>query len=188
VRIRYIILSICMLTFFSCTPTKVKIYQKAPPDSRATVRPFTGKTYNETVSQWKSYQDLAKWMEQDFTFDAERYKKFDGTLPVPRTPEETFQLKSGIYIDAAEFSKITLNRINPSYKAQTAVILVRPNVFNHYVCAFRKDGRLFVLDYGTPYKEITGVHGPYNSLDEYKRFYEKHHPEKRRVEGIEFLQ
>jgi len=101
-----------------------------------------------------------------------------GTLPIPRTPEETFQLKSGIYIDVVEFSKKTLNQINPLHKAQTAVILVRPNVFNHYVCAFKKDGKLFVLDYGTPYKEITGVHGPYDSLDEYKRFYEKHHPEK----------
>jgi hypothetical protein len=86
------------------------------------------------------------------------------------------------------FLKETLNRINPSYKAQTVVILVRPNVFNHYVCAFKKDGKLFILDYGTPYKEITGVHGPYNSLDEYKRFYEKHHPEKRPVEGIGYLQ
>jgi hypothetical protein len=126
-------------------------------------------------------------MEKDFSLDAERYKRFEGTLPIPRTPEETFQLKSGIYIDAVEFSKKTLNQINPSYKAQTAVIFIRPNVFNHYVCAFKKDGKLFILDYGTPYKEITGVHGPYNSLDEYKRFYEKHHPEKRYVEGIGYL-
>ncbi len=107
---------------------------------------------------------------------------------IPRTPEETFQRKSGIYIDAVEFSKKTLNQINPSYKAQTVIILVRPNVFNHYVCAFRKDGKLFVLDYGTPYKEITGIHGPYNSLDDYKKFYEEHYPEKRRVEGIGVFQ
>jgi len=178
-----------ILTLLGCAPTKVKIYsketrtEKAPPG-----RPSPGKTYTEATSQWKSHQDLVKWMERDFSLDVERYKRFEGTLPIPRTPEETFQLKSGIYIDAVEFSKKTLNQINPSYKAQTAVILVRPNVFNHYVCAFKKDGKLFVLDYGTPYKEITGVHGPYNSLDEYKRFYEKHHPEKRRVEGIGFLQ
>jgi hypothetical protein len=203
-RMGYIILSICILALLACAPTKVRIYpketqrektspakpspEKTPPEGVDMVRPFVGKTYAETISEWKSHQDLVKWMERDFSLDVERYKRFKGTLPIPRTPEETFQLKSGIYIDAVEFSKKTLNQINPSYKAQTAVILVRPNVFNHYVCAFKKDGKLFILDYGTPHKEITGVHGPYNSLDEYKRFYEKHHPEKRRVEGIGFLQ
>jgi hypothetical protein len=186
-----------------CTPARVKIYpretqtektapakpslEKTSPEKIATVSPSPGKPYAETISEWKSYQDLVKWMEKDFSFEAERYKKFEGTLPTPRTPEETFQLKSGIYIDAAEFSKRTLNQINPSYQAQTVVIVVRPSVFNHYVCSFKKEGKLFIMDYGTPYKEITGVHGPYDSLDEYKKFYEKHHPEKRQVEGIGFL-
>jgi len=178
-----------ILTILGCAPTKVKIYPKETQTEKTSPgKPIPRKTYAETISQWESHQDLVKWMERDFSFDVERYKRFEGTLPVPRTSEETFQLKSGIYIDAVEFSKKTLNQINPSYKAQTVVILVRPNVFNHYVCAFKTDGKLFVLDYGTPYKEITGVHGPYNSLDEYKRFYERHHPEKRHVEGIGYLQ
>ncbi len=200
-----------VLPHLACAPSKVQVYSRetspekttsqktlpeitvqektAPPKTTLdpTIRSFSGKTHAETIPDWKSYQDLVRWMEKDFTFDAERYKKFQGTLPVPRTPEETFQLRSGIYIDAVEFSKKTLNQINPSYKSQTAIIIVRPNVFNHYVCVFKKDGKLFVLDYGTPYREITGVHGPYNSLDEYKRFYEKHHPEKRKVEGIRYL-
>lgn len=196
-------IAISVLLFYilapvACAPTKVKIYpketgtakpflEKRPPERVGTARPFAGKTYAETISEWKSYQDLVNWMEKDFSFDPERYKKFKGTLPVPRTPEETFQLKSGIYIDAVEFSKKTLNQINPSYQAQAAIIVVRPSVFNHYVCAFRNDGKLFVLDYGTPYKELTGVHGPYNSLEEYKRFYEKHHPIKREIEGITYL-
>ena len=199
----YIILSICILALLACAPTKVRIYpretqtektspgkpssEKTPPETVATVRPFPGKNYAETVSEWKSYQGLVKWMERDFSFDAERYKKFEGTLPTPRTPEETFQLKSGIYIDAAEFSKRTLNQINPSYKAQTVVIVVRPNVFNHYVCSFKKDGKLFIMDYGTPYKEVTGVHGVYGSLEEYKEFYEKRHPMKGEIEAITYL-
>jgi hypothetical protein len=126
-------------------------------------------------------------MEKDFTFDAERYKKFEGTLPVPRTPGDTLQLKSGIYIDAAMFLKESLNRINSSYKAQVVVLIIRPYGFNHYVCSFKKDGKLFIMDYGTPYREVTGVHGPYNSLEEYKIFYRKHHPVKREVEGIVYL-
>ena len=197
------VLLFCILAPLACAPTKVKIYpketrpektsptkpspEKTPPERVDTGRLFSGKTYAETISEWKSYQDLVRWIERDFSFDAERYKKFEGTLPVPRTPEETFQLKSGIYIDAVEFSKKTLNQINPSYKAQTAIIAVRPNVFNHYVCVFKKDGKLFVLDYGTPYKEITGVHGPYNSLEEYKKFYEKHHPMKGKIEAVTYL-
>ncbi len=193
------VILIYILAPVACAPTKVKIYpkeartakpspEKTPPGRVDTGRPFAGKTYAETISEWKSYQDLVNWMERDFSFDVERYKQFEGTLPAPRTPEETFQLKSGVYIDAVEFSKKTLNRINPSYKAQAAIIIVRPSVFNHYVCAFRNDGKLFILDYGTPYKEITGVHGPFNSLDEYKRFYEKQNPGKRPVEGIRYLQ
>jgi hypothetical protein len=108
-------------------------------------------------------------------------------LPIPRTPEKTFQLKSGIYIDAAMFSKETLNRINPSYKAQIVVLIIRPYGFNHYVCSIRKDGKLFIMDYGTPFKEVTGIHGPYSSLDEYKNFYEKHHPMKGEIEAITYL-
>ena len=191
------------LVALSCAPAKVRIYpreaqtekvspakpppEKIPPEGVVTVRPSPAKTYAATISEWETYQDLVTWMEKDFSFDVERYKKFEGTLPTPRTPEETFELKSGVYIDAAEYSKRTLNLINPSYKAQTVVIVVRPSVFNHYVCSFKKDGKLYVMDYGTPYKEITGIHGPYDSLDEYKKFYENHHPEKRQVEGIGYL-
>ena len=175
------------------SPEKTTSVKTEPPSERPltekipTVKPAPEKTYDETVSEWKSYQDLVKWMENDFSFDKERYEKFERTLPVPRTPEKTFQLKSGIYIDAAMFLKETLNRINPSYKAQIVILIIRPYGFNHYVCSFRKDGKLFIMDYGTPYREITGVHGPYSSLEEYKKFYEKHHPMKGEIEAITYL-
>jgi hypothetical protein len=174
-------------------PTSVKTDIVKPPSERSptekipTVKPAPEKTYDETVFEWKSYQDLMKWMERDFSFDVERYKRFEGTLPIPRTPKETFQLKSGIYIDAAMFLKENLNRINPSYKAQIVILIIRPYGFNHYVCSFRMDGKLFIMDYGTPYKEVTGIHGPYSSLEEYKIFYEKHHPMKGEIEAITYL-
>ena len=186
-------LTISVLLFYilaplACAPTKVKIYPKETQTEKTSPgRPFPGKTYTEAVLQWTSYQDLVKWMERDFSFDVERYKRFEGTLPVPRTPEETFQLRSGIYLDAAMFLKETLNRINPSYKAQIVILITRPSGFNHYACSFRKDGEIFIMDYGTPYKEFTGVHGPYSSLEEYKTFYEKHHPMKREIEAITYL-
>lgn len=169
----------------------------APPGAPSSERPSAGKiptaqpplqkTYDETVSEWKSDEDLVRWMENDFSFDKGRYEKFKGTLPVPRTPEETFQLKSGIYIDAAMFSKETLNRIDPSYQAQIVILIMRRYGFNHYACSFRKDGKLFMMDYGTPYKEVTGLHGPYGSLEEYKKFYEKHRPMKGEIEAITYL-
>ena len=144
------------------------------------------RSYDETVSGWKTYKDLERWMAKDFSLDTERFKRFEGTLPPPRTPEETFKLKSGIYIDAAIFAKATLNRIDPSYQAKIVVLLIA-GVANHYVCSFKKEGKLFVMDYGTPYQSIVGVHGPFNSLEEYKAFFEKNHPTIKRVQTITYL-
>ena len=177
------VLLILILHLFNCAPVRVKTFSKEPSPDKTSLM----KSYKAKVSEWKSYEDLVKWMEKDFSFDMERYKKFEGTLPIPRTPEETLQLKSGIYIDAAEFSKKTLNQINPYYQAQIVVILVRPNIFNHYVCSFKEAGKLFIMDYGSPYSATTGFHGPYHALEEYKIFYENHHPEKRLVEWIGYL-
>jgi hypothetical protein len=176
IRVGYITLSIFIYILFGCTHTQV-----------AKWIPFLGKTYTETVSGWKSYKDVVQWMEKDFSFDEERYKKYEGTLPPPRTSEETFKLKSGIYIDAASFLKETLNRINPSYNARMVVLVFRPSRFNHYVCSFKTEGKLFIMDYGTPYREVTGIHGPYRSLEEYKKFYEKNYPVRRNVEAIVYL-
>ncbi|MGZ3494143.1 MAG: transglutaminase-like domain-containing protein [Thermodesulfobacteriota bacterium] len=144
------------------------------------------RSYHETVSRWKTHKDLEKWMAKDFSLDTERFRRFEGTLPPPRTPEETFKLKSGIYIDAAIFAKAALDRIDPSYQAKIVVLLI-PGGANHYVCSFKKEGKLFIMDYGTPYPSIVGVHGPFDSLEEYKRFFEKNHPTIKRVDAITYL-
>ncbi|MFB3885834.1 MAG: transglutaminase-like domain-containing protein [Thermodesulfobacteriota bacterium] len=175
-RIRYITLCLLILLFSGCASSRV-----------GTWIPFARKTYSDTVSGWKSYRDVVKWMEGRFSFDEERYKKYEGTLPPPRTPEETFRLRSGIYMDVAFFLKETLHRVDPSYQSRVVVIVASSSRFNHYVCSFKAEGKLFILDYGTPYKEMTGVHGPYRSLEEYRQFYEKHHPVKRKIEAITFL-
>jgi len=187
-KFKFITLAICILALFACTPSQVKISpRETQPEKTVFTKPSSGKSYSETISEWKSYQDLVKWVEKDFSFDAERYKRYEGTLPPPRTSEETFQLKSGIYLDVAFFIKETLNRINPLYHAQIVVLIIRPYGFNHYVCSTKIGGKLFIMDYGTPYREVTGVHGPYHSLEEYKKFYEKYHPIKRKVEAIVYL-
>jgi len=144
------------------------------------------RSYDERVSRWKSYKDIERWLEKDFSFDTERFKRFEGTLPPPRTPEETFELKSGIYIDAVVFARESLNRIDPSYQAKIVVLLIGGGT-NHYVCSFKEEGKLFIMDYGTPYKMMVGVHGPFNSLREYKIFFEKNHPVIKNVQDITCL-
>lgn len=204
-RFRSIILVSCVLSLFACAKSQVRIYPEKPPQAEPLAEapptlppkpfpkePLPGKplpraTYDETVSKWQSYQDLVRWMEKDFSFNAARFQKFAGTLPPPQTVEETFKLQSGIYIDAAFFIKGTLNRINPSYEAKSVVILIRPYGNNHYACSFKMAGKLYIMDYGTPYKTVTGLHGPYDSLEEYKQFYEKNLPTKARIEAITYL-
>ncbi|HMK52508.1 MAG TPA: transglutaminase-like domain-containing protein [Thermodesulfobacteriota bacterium] len=177
------IIPICLLFTLSCEKTVIR----TPAERAYSEKIASEKSYTEKVSKWKSYEKLVKWMEKDFSVDMERFKKFEGTLPVPRAPYETFQRKSGIYIDAAIFAEETLNRINPSYKARVVVLVTRPSGLNHYVCSFKKEGKIFIMDYGTPYKEVTGLRGPYASLEGYKKFYEENHPLKIHVEAITYL-
>ena len=152
------------------------------------------KTYEETVSQWKSYEDVAMWMKQSFSYDNEKLEKHgqkrkEGGLPV-NTPQETFELKLGICQDAARFVKEALNHIDPSYEAEVVFIRRRPDFpWNHYVCSFKKDGKLYIMDYGLPssrYRILMGVHGPYNSLEEYKKFFEENDPDRSKVRSITF--
>ena len=144
-------------------------------------------TYSETVSGWNSYKEFVRWIDKDFSLDLDRFKRYEGKFPPSRTPEETFRLRSGIYVDVAVLARETLNRINPLYKARIVVIIMRPYGYNHYVCSFGDGGKIWILDYGTPYKEVTGLHGPYNSLQEYRVFYEKNHPLKRKIEAVTYL-
>jgi hypothetical protein len=204
-RSRNLILVSCIILLFACAKTQVRIYPEKPSQAEPLTEasptptpkpspeePSPGRippagAYDETVSKWKSYQDLVRWMEKDFSLDAGRFEKSAGRLPPPQTAEETFNLRSGIHIDAAFFIEGTLNRINPSYEAKIVVILIRPYGNNHYACSFKLDGKLYIMDYGTPYKTVTGLHGPYDSLEEYKQFYEKNLPTKPRIEAITYL-
>jgi hypothetical protein len=169
VKFRFLVLPIFIVVLFACAfvPTK---------------------TYEETVFEWKSYKDLAKWMNWHFTYDMRRR---EAGFPIPvRTPEETFELKSGVCFDAARFAKETLNRIDPSYEAEIVYIhriwyIQRENNF-HFVCSFKKDGKLYIIDYGTTDRSLIGVHGPYNSLEEYKKFIEWNGPPGLKVLSVTF--
>jgi hypothetical protein len=151
------------------------------------------KTYEETVSQWKSYKDVDKWMRSHFSYDLKRRKESAGkpAMPTPQSPEETFKRKSGVCFDMAYFLKDVLNRIDPSYEAKVVRVEVSPfPTFKHdYVCSFNKEGKLFIMmQYGVRlsiFSNMVGVHGPFNSLDEFKNYYEGIHP--RVKEGLKVV-
>ncbi len=142
------------------------------------------KTYEETVSEWKSYKDVARWMSLHFSYDTERLRVVEDKIPNRRSPEETFRLKSGVCYDAAFFAKDTLNRINPSYEAKVVFVETRPYAINHFVCSFKNEGKIYIMDYGRTDRSMVGVHGPFNSLDEYKKFYERYHLKGNHVQDI----
>jgi hypothetical protein len=136
----------------------------------------TEKAYREATSQWKSYEDVAKWMSNNFRYDFKRLEATTWRGPSvvpPRSAGETFKIKSGVCYDAAVFARDTLNRINPSYKAKVLFLECRPGYPNHYVCVFHMNGKFYVIDYGHVVSNVMGVHGPYDSIKEYVEFYEK---------------
>ncbi|HUT70163.1 MAG TPA: transglutaminase-like domain-containing protein [Desulfatiglandales bacterium] len=163
VKLRFLVLPIFIVILFACAT-------------------FPQKTYEETVAQWNSYKVADKWMQYNFRYDFKRVKPSE--RPGPRTPEETFKLKSGVCFDSAHFLKDVLNRIDPSYEAKVVIVKVSPfPTFVHdVVCSFKKEGKLFIMmQYGLNNK-LTGVNGPFNSLDEFKNYYQSNSP--RTKEGM----
>ncbi len=137
-------------------------------------------SYEETVSKWKSYKDVAAWLNNNFSFDRSRQiqirkllKKKGPSGILVRNPVSLYEdNQKGYCADSANFALKSLNRIDPSYNARWVFILNNGGFPNHWVTAFDHDGKLYIMDYGTgwKWKEMMGVHGPYNSLDEYKNY------------------
>ncbi len=127
-------------------------------------------SYEETVTKWTSYKDVADWMKAEFRYDLTRKGTVHGWNP--RTPQETFKMKSGICFDAAHFVRDALNRINPDYHPRIVFIKNSVGPPNHWVTSFKMNGKLYIFDYGTGrnWSSMMGVHGPYDSLDDYGKF------------------
>ena len=170
VKLRFLVLPIFVVIVFACATVPTK-------------------TYEETVSQWKSYKDVDKWMRSHYSYDMIRAKESSvKKASTPTSPEETFKLRSGVCFDAAYFLKDVLNRIDPSYEAKVVKVEVSPfpTFFHDFLCSFNKEGRLFIMmQYGSIFSNMVGVHGPFNSLDEFKKFYESIHP--RVKEGLKVV-
>ena len=159
---------IVVLTFLGC--------QKAEP-------------YPVTVQTWKSYKDVATYMESNWSFDKStqrqyiqklrKYKQLNGgdlsdytVSELSMTPKEAYNSGSGFCGDSAVLIKDALNKINPSYNAKIIFIWNGYGKPHHWVTGFYVEDKLYVMDYGTGshWSEMMGTHGPYNSLDEYGEF------------------
>jgi hypothetical protein len=128
----------------------------------------------------------------NFRYDFGRYNNIlkGRESLTPNSPSQTFRLKSGVCTDGAYFAKEILNRINPKYEARVVFIEVSKTPGSiHYVCSFKKeDGKLYIMDYATAYRSMRGTHGPFNSLQEYKEYYERTHPRNKQTIAVTFIE
>jgi hypothetical protein len=156
---------------------------------------FTGcantKPYPQTLKSWKSYKDVATYMQNNFRFDTSRQAEFAKDLKIYKRnnsgdmydftastlslkPIETYNRGGGMCSDAETLIKDALNKINPDYNAKTIFISNAEGPPHHWVTGFYVDGKLHVMDYGagSHWREMMGTHGPYNSLNDYGNFLE----------------
>jgi hypothetical protein len=135
--------------------------------------------YEEAVSRWASYEDVAKWLENNFVYDKDRLNvvinRTRSSGPsglLARNPGVTYEQKRGYCTDSANFARHALNRINPAYKAQFVFIKNLYGQPHHWVTGFVVDGKIMVMDYGAgpEWEVMKGIHGPYDSLEQYAEY------------------
>lgn len=149
---------------------------------------FANASYEDKVKEWKSYEDVEKWMKKEWSFDKSRQKdifkffkkeKKSGrdlrtlTLDEMALPaKEAYNSESGYCGDAASLIKDALNKVNPDYKARYIFIKNSKGMPHHWVTGFYVDGKLHVMDYGAGKKwsSMIGTFGPYDSLVDYEDF------------------
>jgi len=141
---------------------------------------ISANSYDDLVSQWKSHDDVANWLDINFKFDKSRQKQIIKNLKkngpsalLVRKPQNLFDYDNRGYCgDSANFAFTSLNKIDPSYNARWVFIKNNKGRPNHWVTAFDYQDKLYIMDYGTgkKWEEMKGIHGPYDSLSDYKDY------------------
>ena len=136
-------------------------------------------SYEDAVSSWQSHKDVGDWLKNNFSFDKSRQRTIQKRLKsqgptglLIRNPERLYDSSRGYCADAANFSIKTLNKIDSAYNARWVFIWNKKGSPHHWVAAFDYEGKLYIMDYGTGKKwsAMLGIHGPYDSLGEYREF------------------
>ena len=154
--------------------------------------PSWAETYDKWVEKCGTYKDVAEWLNNNFRYEQDRngdgqpFSKGNNKRAKIQGLEETFRYRCGGTLDAALFTRETLNRINPDYRAVVIYLsLDRSQV--HYLCGFFLGGKLFVMDYGNPHENMIGTHGPFENLDDYaQNFYLRRNPYHKRPQAYRF--
>jgi hypothetical protein len=144
--------------------------------------------YPQQVKTMKTYKDLASWMESNWNFSSNRQNEVhryikkeiksgrsgrDLVLREMALPaQKSYNSGEGYCGDATILISETLNTINPNYKAKNIFIKNGEGRPNHWVTGFFVNDKLYIMDYGAGHKwsAMMGIHGPYDSLVEYKNF------------------
>lgn len=138
-----------------------------------------GASYEAAMATWTSYQDVAGWLRSHFKFDharlnliLQRTRQNGPSGLLARSASATYQNPSGYCTDSAAFAIQSLNQIKPDYNARYIFIKNRFGQPHHWVAGFMVDGKIMVLDYGAAaeWAGMNGVHGPYDSLEQYAQF------------------
>jgi len=103
----------------------------------------TTSSYEDAVSKWKSYKDVATWLNRNFVFDKNRQKQIHKLLKkqgpsglIVRNPASLYEDNHNGYCgDSANFAIKSLNKIDPSYNARW-VFIFNDKGSNHWVAAF----------------------------------------------------
>lgn len=135
--------------------------------------------YDQAVTGWQSHEDVGKWLNRNFSFDKDRQKTMQRRLKsegpsglLARAPDKFFENSKGYCADSANFAQKSLNRIDPKYNARWVFVENAKGRPNHWVTAFDHNAKLYIMDYGAgeKWRPMQGVHGPYDSLGEYRSF------------------
>jgi hypothetical protein len=145
-------------------------------------------SYEDELKKWKSYKDIESWMKDNWSFDKSRQidviraikkaireeKGFDNVHlnDLALDPSKSFDRRSGYCGDATLLITDALNKIDQNYNAKNVFIKNGKGRPNHWVTAFTINDKLHIIDYGAgkKWKKMKGVHGPFESLEQYRSF------------------
>jgi hypothetical protein len=139
--------------------------------------------FDEIVAtQLNTPKKVSKWLWYHFTYDHDKNRRDRNGFIAIYAPWETYQEKSGVCYDSANFAGYCLSKAG--YKCEMVYARAFPGRSGHVVCAFKENGSWWVVgdtrnfSVDGPYrdfKEIAfritrGVHGNYR-LNKYRKYW-----------------
>ncbi len=132
--------------------------------------------------QWKSYEDICTWFATEFRYDHKRFKEgfadSEGNVSrqIAKTPQQTFEQKSGVCQDVVKFILHCLQKIYPESNARILVIIIRQFRYMHFIPIFNLNGQLHLIEYGSWAYSMHGLRGPFDTVEDIISWYTKYHP------------